>query len=169
MDQDKPCDDRAAWPFMAPFIAVYALLFIYPTWRMIASSFTDASLTLPGSGWARKTIGGWSAIRPSGALSSTRTTSPFSPSSRARFLGWSWRWRSIGSVASGRASSWRDPLAVANSPMMNVAVAMGANFTALGAGYLAASVLAGLPTAIVYLLFQRRVTQAVIMSAGVKG
>jgi multiple sugar transport system permease protein len=53
--------------------------------------------------------------------------------------------------------------------MMNVAVAMGANFTALGAGYLAASVLAGLPTAIVYLLFQRRVTQAVIMSAGVKG
>jgi multiple sugar transport system permease protein len=60
-------------------------------------------------------------------------------------------------------------LAVTKSPMMNLSVAMGTNFTGLGDGYLAASVLAGLPTAIVYLLFQRRVTQAVILSAGVKG
>jgi multiple sugar transport system permease protein len=60
-------------------------------------------------------------------------------------------------------------LAVTKAPMMNVAVAMGANFTALGTGYLAASVLAGLPVAIVYLIFQRRVTEAVMMSASIKG
>ena len=60
-------------------------------------------------------------------------------------------------------------LAVTKSPLMNVSVAMGANFTALGSGYLAASVLAGLPVALVYLIFQRRVTQAVIVSAGLKG
>ena len=58
-------------------------------------------------------------------------------------------------------------LAVTTTPMMNVAVAMGANFTALGENYLAASLLAGLPVAVVYLLFQRRVTQAVVLSAGV--
>jgi multiple sugar transport system permease protein len=58
-------------------------------------------------------------------------------------------------------------LAVTTEPMMNVAVAMGANFTALGENYLAASLLAGLPVAVVYLLFQRRVTQAVVLSAGV--
>jgi multiple sugar transport system permease protein len=58
-------------------------------------------------------------------------------------------------------------LAVTTEPMMNVAVAMGANFTALGENYLAASLLAGLPVALVYLLFQRRVTQAVVLSSGV--
>ena len=46
-------------------------------------------------------------------------------------------------------------------------------FTALGdsagLGYLAAAVLAGLPAAVVYLIFQRRVTQAIVMSAGIKG
>lgn len=57
-------------------------------------------------------------------------------------------------------------LAVTTEPMMNVAVAMGANFTALGENYLAASLLAGLPVALVYLLFQRRVTQAVMLSSG---
>jgi multiple sugar transport system permease protein len=57
-------------------------------------------------------------------------------------------------------------LAVTTAPMMNVAVAMGANFTALGENYLAASLLAGLPVALVYLLFQRRVTQAVVLSSG---
>jgi multiple sugar transport system permease protein len=59
-------------------------------------------------------------------------------------------------------------LAVTTAPMMNVAVAMGANFTALGENYLAASLLAGLPVALVYLLFQRRVTQAVVLSASIK-
>jgi len=58
-------------------------------------------------------------------------------------------------------------LAATTVPMMNVAVAMGANFTLLGENYLAASLLAGLPVALVYLLFQRRVTQAVVLSAGV--
>ena len=52
---------------------------------------------------------------------------------------------------------------------MNVSVAMGANFTELGVSYLAASLLAGLPVAVVYLLFQRRVTQAIVLSAGIKG
>ena len=31
-----------------PFVLVYSVLFIYPTYRMVAASFTDASLTLPG-------------------------------------------------------------------------------------------------------------------------
>lgn len=34
---------------------------------------------------------------------------------------------------------------------------------------LASAVMAGLPVAIVFLLFQRRVTQAIMLSAGVKG
>ena len=34
---------------------------------------------------------------------------------------------------------------------------------------LAAAVLAGLPVALAYLLFQRRVTQAITLSAGIKG
>jgi len=60
-------------------------------------------------------------------------------------------------------------LAVTQTPMMNVSVAMGTNYSELGTGWLAGSILAGLPVAIVYLVFQRRVTQAVIMSAGIKG
>ena len=35
-------------PFVLPFVLVYAVLFIYPTCQLIAASFTDASLTLPG-------------------------------------------------------------------------------------------------------------------------
>ena len=34
---------------------------------------------------------------------------------------------------------------------------------------LSAAVLAGLPVALLYLLFQRRVTQAITLSAGIKG
>jgi multiple sugar transport system permease protein len=34
---------------------------------------------------------------------------------------------------------------------------------------LSAAVLAGLPVALCYLLFQRRVTQAITLSAGIKG
>ena len=59
-------------------------------------------------------------------------------------------------------------LAVTKTPMRNVAVAIGTNFTALGINYLAASLLAALPVAVVYLIFQRRVTQAIVLSAGIK-
>ena len=34
---------------------------------------------------------------------------------------------------------------------------------------LAGAVMAGLPVALVYLIFQRRVTQAIMLSAGIKG
>ena len=34
---------------------------------------------------------------------------------------------------------------------------------------LSAAVLAGLPVALAYLIFQRRVTQAIMLSAGIKG
>ncbi len=59
-------------------------------------------------------------------------------------------------------------LAVTKTPMWNVAVGVGTNFTQLGIGYLAASLLAALPVAVVYLIFQRRVTQAIVLSAGIK-
>ena len=39
----------------------------------------------------------------------------------------------------------------------------------LRAGDLAVAMLAALPVAIVYLAFQRRVTQAIMLSAGIKG
>jgi multiple sugar transport system permease protein len=48
MKRDERYEDRAAWPFILPFLLVYAVLFVYPTYRMAAASFTDASLTLPG-------------------------------------------------------------------------------------------------------------------------
>ena len=48
MERDERYEDRAAWAFILPFILVYAVLFAYPTYRMVAASFTDASLTLPG-------------------------------------------------------------------------------------------------------------------------
>jgi multiple sugar transport system permease protein len=41
-------EDRAAWLLIFPFVAAYLVLFLYPTYRMAAASFTDASLTLPG-------------------------------------------------------------------------------------------------------------------------
>ncbi|KFL28226.1 sugar ABC transporter permease [Devosia sp. 17-2-E-8] len=56
--------------------------------------------------------------------------------------------------------------------MMNVTVGITQVHDAFGVQYareLAAAVLAGLPVAIVYLIFQRRVTQAIMLSAGVKG
>lgn len=49
MEGGERRDNRAALPFILPFIFVYGLLFIYPTLQMVASSFTDASLTLPGN------------------------------------------------------------------------------------------------------------------------
>jgi multiple sugar transport system permease protein len=63
-------------------------------------------------------------------------------------------------------------LAVTNERMMNVAVGITQVNDAFGIQYareLAAAVLAGLPVAVVYLLFQRRVTQAIMLTAGVKG
>lgn len=48
MERDERYEDRAAWLLILPFVVVYAVLFVYPTWRMVAASFTDASLTLPG-------------------------------------------------------------------------------------------------------------------------
>ena len=48
MEQDERYEDRAAWLLIFPFVAAYAVLFLYPAYRMVAASFTDASLTLPG-------------------------------------------------------------------------------------------------------------------------
>ena len=48
MEKNERYENRAALPFVSPFVLVYAVLFIYPTYRMVAASFTDASLTLPG-------------------------------------------------------------------------------------------------------------------------
>jgi multiple sugar transport system permease protein len=48
MEQDERYEDRAAWLLIFPFVAAYTVLFLYPTYRMVAASFTDASLTLPG-------------------------------------------------------------------------------------------------------------------------
>jgi multiple sugar transport system permease protein len=63
-------------------------------------------------------------------------------------------------------------LATTREDAMTVAVGITQVNDAFGIAYareLAAAVLTGLPVAIVYLLFQRRVTQAIMLSAGVKG
>ncbi len=63
-------------------------------------------------------------------------------------------------------------LAVSNSEMMTVPVGItqvNDNFGVFYARQLAAAILAGLPVAIVYLLFQRQVTRAITLSAGIKG
>jgi multiple sugar transport system permease protein len=63
-------------------------------------------------------------------------------------------------------------LAVTQEPMMNIAVGISQVFDAFGVKYardLATAILAGLPVAIVYLIFQRRVTQAIMLTAGIKG
>lgn len=46
-------DNLAALPLVAPFVIVYAALFIYPSLQMLGMSFSSASLTLPGEfiGW----------------------------------------------------------------------------------------------------------------------
>ena len=48
MERNERYENRAALPFVLPFVAAYGLLFVFPTFQMVASSFTDASLTLPG-------------------------------------------------------------------------------------------------------------------------
>ena len=63
-------------------------------------------------------------------------------------------------------------LAVQNEQMMTVTVGITAVQDAFGVYYsrlLSGAVLASLPVALAYLLFQRRVTQAITLSAGIKG
>jgi multiple sugar transport system permease protein len=63
-------------------------------------------------------------------------------------------------------------LAVSKSEMMTVPVGItqvNDNFGVYYARQLAAAILAGLPVALVYLIFQRQVTQAITLSAGIKG
>jgi multiple sugar transport system permease protein len=63
-------------------------------------------------------------------------------------------------------------LAVTEESRMNVTVGITQVTDAFGVKYarqLASAVLAGLPVAAVYLLFQRRVTQAIMLTAGIKG
>ena len=63
-------------------------------------------------------------------------------------------------------------LAVTAEDKMNITVGITQVSDAFGVKYardLATAILAGLPVAIVYLIFQRRVTQAIMLSAGIKG
>lgn len=63
-------------------------------------------------------------------------------------------------------------LAVTSEGMMNVAVGITQVRDSFGVYYardLSSAVLAGLPVAIIYLIFQRRVTQAIMLTAGIKG
>jgi multiple sugar transport system permease protein len=63
-------------------------------------------------------------------------------------------------------------LAVTKTEMMTITVGITQVNDAFGVYYarqLSAAVLAGLPVALAYLLFQRRVTQAITLSAGIKG
>lgn len=63
-------------------------------------------------------------------------------------------------------------LVAQNEMMMTVTVGIRAVRDSFGIAYariLAGAVLAGLPVAVAYLLFQRRVTQAITLSAGIKG
>ncbi len=63
-------------------------------------------------------------------------------------------------------------LAIKTQDMMTVTVGITEVQDAFGVYYarlLAGAVLAGLPVAAVYLIFQRRVTQAITLSAGIKG
>jgi multiple sugar transport system permease protein len=63
-------------------------------------------------------------------------------------------------------------LASKTEPMMTITVGITEVQDTFGVQYarvLAGAILAGLPVALVYLIFQRRVTQAIMLSAGVKG
>jgi len=60
-------------------------------------------------------------------------------------------------------------LVVTKEPLMNITVAIGQAEQYLGVSGLAAALLAGLPVAIVYLVFQRKVTEAIMLSSGIKG
>jgi len=63
-------------------------------------------------------------------------------------------------------------VAVNTEEMMNITVGITQVHDAFGVSYardLAVAMLAALPVAVVYLIFQRRVTQAIMLSAGIKG
>ena len=63
-------------------------------------------------------------------------------------------------------------VAVTTDDMMNITVGITQVHDAFGVSYgrdLAVAMLAALPVAIVYLVFQRQVTQAIMLSAGIKG
>jgi multiple sugar transport system permease protein len=63
-------------------------------------------------------------------------------------------------------------LAVSEDDKMNITVGITQVHDAFGVSYgrdLAVAMLAALPVAIVYLIFQRQVTQAIMLSAGIKG
>ena len=63
-------------------------------------------------------------------------------------------------------------LAATTEDVMNVTVGITQVTDAFGVKYardLGSAILAGLPVAIVYLIFQRRVTQAIMLTAGIKG
>jgi multiple sugar transport system permease protein len=60
-------------------------------------------------------------------------------------------------------------LAVTEESAMNITVGLAQARDIWGVGELAGAVLAGLPVALVFLLFQRRVTEAIVVSAGIKG
>ena len=63
-------------------------------------------------------------------------------------------------------------LAVSSVEKMNITVGITQVHDAFGVQYardLAVAMLAALPVALVYLIFQRRVTQAIMLSAGIKG
>jgi multiple sugar transport system permease protein len=63
-------------------------------------------------------------------------------------------------------------LAVTEQDKMNITVGITQVHDAFGVQYarvLAVAMLAALPVALVYLIFQRRVTQAIMLSAGIKG
>jgi len=63
-------------------------------------------------------------------------------------------------------------LAATEEPMFNITVGITQVTDAFGVKYardLGSAILAGLPVAVVYLIFQRRVTQAIMLTAGIKG
>lgn len=63
-------------------------------------------------------------------------------------------------------------LVVTSENMMNVTVGITQVYDNFGVRYardLSTAILAGLPLAILYLIFQRRVTQAIMLTAGIKG
>jgi multiple sugar transport system permease protein len=63
-------------------------------------------------------------------------------------------------------------IAVSSEDKMNITVGITQVHDAFGVQYardLAVAMLAALPVAVVYLIFQRRVTQAIMLSAGIKG
>jgi multiple sugar transport system permease protein len=48
MIRSRRAEILTALMLIAPFVAIYAVLFLYPTWQMVGMSFTDAPLIGPG-------------------------------------------------------------------------------------------------------------------------